>query len=365
MNTVGIVMMVFSVIGAADRILGNRFGLGKEFERGFMLLGDLALSMIGMIVISPLLAELLSPALNWLYAAIRIDPSSITSMLFANDLGGAALATEVAKDVQMGRFNGMVVTSMMGGTISFTIAFALGAVQERQHKPLLLGLLCGIVTIPFGCLLGGLVLRIPLMQLLYNLLPLIAFSLLVAAGLMYFPGLSTRIFGLLGVGIKILITFGLIFGIVRCLSGYEIVPGLNRLEDAGLICLNAAVVMTGAFPMLHILSKALGSRLDRIGQRAGINETASLGFISCLANSISTFGMMEKMDEKGVILNSAFAVSAAFVFGDHLAFTLAYDPGCLPAVIIGKLVAGALSLLVANFMYNRLNKQSGQGQRAV
>lgn len=358
MNAVAIFMMIFSVIGALDRILGNRFGLGKEFERGFMLLGDLALSMIGMIVVSPLLAQLLSPALNALYDAVRIDPSTITSMLFANDLGGSALATEVARDVQLGRFNGMVVTSMMGGTISFTIAFALGAVHEKQHKPLLLGLLCGISTIPFGCFLGGLVLRIPLMQLLYNLLPLLLFSLLVAAGLLFFPGASTRIFGMLGVGIKILITLGLILGIVRSLSGIEIIKGLNTLEDAGLICLNAAVVMTGAFPLLHILSRLLSRQLKGLGQRIGINETSSLGFVSCLANSISTFGMMDKMDEKGVMLNAAFAVSAAFVFGDHLAFTLAYDPGCLAGVIAGKLFAGLLSLLVANFMYSRLNHHS-------
>ena len=354
MNAIAIIMMIFSVIGALDRILGNKFGLGKEFERGFMLLGDLALAMIGMIVISPLLADLLSPALNALYNALHIDPSSITSMLFANDLGGSALATAVAKDVQLGRFNGMVVTSMMGGTISFTITFALSAVKPQQHKPLLLGLLCGIVTIPFGCFLGGLCLRIPLGQLLYNLLPLLLFSMLVAAGLFFLPDLCTKVFSILGTGIKILITIGLIFGIVRSLSGYEIIKGLNKLEDAGVICLNAAVVMTGAFPLLTLLSRVLNKQLRSLGERVGINETSSLGFVSCLANSISTFGMMEKMDEKGVLLNSAFAVSAAFVFGDHLAFTLAYDPGTLTGVIVGKLAAGVLSLVVAQFMYNRL-----------
>ena len=321
-----------------------------------MLMGDLALSMIGMIIISPLLAQILAPALNRLYDALRIDPSAITSMLFANDLGGAALAKEVARDPQLGRFNGMVVAPMMGCTISFTIAFALNAVKPHQHKPLLLGLLCGIVTIPPGCLLGGLILRIPLIQLLYNLLPLFFFSLMVAIGLLLLPELSTRIFHAVGTGIKILITIGLILGIVRSLSGYELIPGLNRLEDAGLICLNAAIVMTGAFPLLHILSRLLGKLLKRLGRSIGIDENASLGFVACLANSISVFGMMEKMDEKGVMLNAAFSVSAAFVFGDHLAFTLAYDPDCMAGVIIGKLTAGLLSLMAANFMYNRLTK---------
>jgi ethanolamine transporter len=292
--------------------------------------------------------------LNTLYDALGIEPSSITSMLFANDMGGAALASEVARDTQMGRFNGTVVASMMGCTISFTVAFSLNAVKSHQHRPLLLGLLCGIVTIPVGCFAGGFVLHVPTLPLLYNLLPLFIFSLLVAAGLMLFPELSTKIFGALGTSIKILITVGLILGIVCSLSGYEIISGLNPLEDAGIICLNAAIVMTGAFPLLKLLSKLLGKRLNALGKRIGIDETASLGLISCLANSISTFDMMGKMNEKGVMLNAAFAVSAAFVFGDHLAFTLAYDPECLIGVIIGKLTAGLLALLAANFMYRRL-----------
>ena len=35
--------------------------MGKELERGFYLFGNMALSMLGMIVISPLLADLMAP----------------------------------------------------------------------------------------------------------------------------------------------------------------------------------------------------------------------------------------------------------------------------------------------------------------
>ena len=65
---------------------------------------------------------------------------------------------------------------MMFGASADTIPYALGIVEARQHKPLLLGLLCGIVTIPLGCLIGGLVLQLPLGALLMNLLPLVLFS---------------------------------------------------------------------------------------------------------------------------------------------------------------------------------------------
>ena len=67
---------------------------------------------------------------------------------------------------------------------------------------------------------------------------------------------------------------------------------------------------------------------------------------------------MNKMDEKGAMLNSAFAVSAAFVFAGHLAFTMAWDTAYLPAMIVGKLVAGFLALGVALFLYQRINKGS-------
>ena len=45
MNTVIMWLMAFgAVLGGLDRILGNRFGLGKRFEEGFELLGATALS---------------------------------------------------------------------------------------------------------------------------------------------------------------------------------------------------------------------------------------------------------------------------------------------------------------------------------
>jgi ethanolamine transporter len=90
------VLAIFMVVGAADRIFGGKLGLGKELENGLMLLGVMMLSMVGMIVISPLIAWLLNPLLSKMN--FGIDPSIITAIFFANDMGGAPLAVEVAKD---------------------------------------------------------------------------------------------------------------------------------------------------------------------------------------------------------------------------------------------------------------------------
>jgi ethanolamine transporter len=79
----------------------------------------------------------------------------------------------------------------------------------------------------------------------------------------------------------------------------------------------------------------------------GINDTAAAGLIASLANSIATFGMVKDMDHRGKVVNVAFAVSAAFVFGDHLGFTAGFAPEMLPAVILGKLAGGVSAVAVA------------------
>ena len=65
---------------------------------------------------------------------------------------------------------------------------------------------------------------------------------------------------------------------------------------------------------------------------------------------------MDKMDKKGVVLNSAFAVSGAFILGSHLAFTMAFDTSYVLPVIAGKLVAGGLAVILSGVIYNKLQK---------
>ncbi len=357
MNYLTITMLVFSILGAIDRIIGNRFGFGKEFERAFMLIGTMALSMIGMIVISPLIAELMLPVSDFMSNAFGIDASVIPASLFANDMGGAPLAVEMANNEKTGLYNALVVSSMMGCTVSFTIPFALGVVDKEQHRELLLGLLCGIVTIPIGSFVGGVICGMPLIALTVNLIPLIIFSAIIALGLVLFPEMCVKVFKGFGVFITAVITIGLAFGIVRFLTGYEVIKGLATLEEGASICVNAAVVLSGSFPLMHFISKALSKPLEYAGGKLGINKYSAVGIISSLASSSATFGMTEKMDKKGVVLNSAFAVSGAFVLGSHLAFTMAFDSTYILPVIAGKLISGVLALALAVLVYKRTNNE--------
>ncbi len=351
MNPFSLVMLIFSVLGALDRIFGSRLGLGREFERGFMLLGTMALSMIGMIVLAPALAAALAPFFDWIYTALGLDPSIIPASLFANDMGGTAVGLAVMKDATVGYYNALVVSTMMGCTISFTLPFAIGVVEPRQHRDLLFGMLCGVATIPLGCFVGGLFTGVSLGALLLNLLPLLLLAGATALGLVFLPDLSVKIFHALAWIMTAMITVGLVLGSINFLAGREIIPALAPIEEAGTVCLNAAISLSGAFPLMFVVAKILRRPLAALGKRLRINDASAAGFVSTLVSNAPTFGNMRFMDRRGVVLNAAFAVSAAFTFGGHLAFTLAYSEGCpfdaLTPMIVGKLIAGLAAVVLA------------------
>ena len=211
------ITVAFVFLAAADRIFGSKLGLGKEFERGIKLLGDMALSMIGMIVLSPMIAWLLEPVFGLFKGGL--DASIIPAVLFANDMGGAALSLEIAQNPAVGGYHAFVVSSMMGATISFTIPFALSAVAKEKQKALFFGVLCGVVTIPVGSFFGGLIARVPFGLLILNLLPLVLVAGVLAFFLVKCPKGSIKAFSYLGIGMKALITVGLTMGIFFLFDG--------------------------------------------------------------------------------------------------------------------------------------------------
>ena len=345
------VIILFAILGAVDYVIGNKLGIGEEFKKAFMLLGTMALSMIGMIVLAPLMGEVLSPVFEFTYKYLHIEPSIIPAALLANDMGGAPLANEIAKNQSVGGFNALVVSSMMGATVSFTIPFAIGVVGKERHREMFLGFLCGIVTIPLGCLISGLFCDIWIVDLLLDLLPLLIFSAIIAVGLIKVPNLCIKIFRIFATLMTVLIVIGLLMGIVNFLLGKEIIKGIATLEEGAMVCFNASIVMCGMFPLISIISRLLKKPLTLLGKRVGINEISAVGFISTLATNATTLGMMDKMDKKGVMLNSAFAVSAAFTFAGHLAFTVSYDQSYLLPVIVGKITAGIFAVVLAAIIY--------------
>ena len=341
------VMAGFAVLGALDRIIGNKFGLGEKFEEGVLSMGSLALAMVGIIAIAPVLADLLRPVVVPVYGFLGADPAMFAGTILACDMGAGPLAQALTDDAQAAALGGVLCGSMLGATIVFSIPVAMGILKEADRPALAKGVLAGLVTIPVGILVGGLVAGFPIMKVLRNLIPIVLIAAVIALGLWKWEKAMIRGFGWFGKGVIALITVGLAAIIVETLTGFVLIPGLATIEEAFQTVGTIAIVLAGAFPLVYVLTKLLKKPLLKLGKLLGINDTAAAGLIASLANSIATFQLVKDMDSRGKVVNIAFAVSAAFVFGDHLGFTAGFAPELLPAVIAGKLAGGVSAVAVA------------------
>ena len=341
------VMAGFALLGAIDRIFGNRWGLGKEFEEGILAMGSLALAMIGIVTLAPVLADLLKPVIVPVYSALGADPAMFAGTILACDMGGGALAMEMTADPQAAMLGGVLTGSMLGATIVFTIPVAMGILREEDRPAMAKGILCGIVTIPLGVLVGGLVAGFPVGMVLRNLVPIVIIAALIVLGLWRAEQAMVKGFALFGKLVVGVVTVGLAAAIVEALTGYAILPGMAPISEGFETVGEIAIVLAGAFPLVFVITKLLRRPLLAAGKGLGINDAAAAGLIASLANSIATFGMVKDMNHRGKVINIAFAVSAAFVFGDHLGFTAGFAPEMLMAMIAGKLAGGIAAIAVA------------------
>ena len=192
----------------------------------------------------------------------------------------------------------------------------------------------------------------PFIMVVRNLVPIVLLAALIALGLWKAEDKMVRGFAVFGKLVVALITLGLAAAIVQALTGFALIPGMADISEGFQTVGTIAIVLAGAFPLVAVVTKLLRKPLLAAGKLLGINDAAAAGLIASLANSIATFGMVKDMNPRGKVVNIAFAVSAAFVFGDHLGFTAGFAPELLGPVILGKL-AGGVSAVAAALVLTR------------
>ncbi len=350
------VMAGFAVLGALDRILGNRWGLGKEFEDGILAMGSLALAMVGVVSLAPVLAAVLRPVVVPVYGLLGADPAMFAGTILACDMGGGPLAMEMTEDYQAAMLGGVLTGSMLGATLVFTIPVAMGILSEQDRPAMAKGILCGIVTIPLGVLAGGITAGFPIGMVLRNLIPIVIIAALIALGLWRAEKAMVRGFAVFGKIVVAVVTVGLAAAIWEALTGIPLIRGMAPISEGFATVGTIAIVLAGAFPLVFVITKLLRKPLMAAGRTLGINDAAAAGLVASLANSIATFGMVKDMNERGKVVNIAFSVSAAFVFGDHLGFTAGFAPEMMGAMMVGKLVGGVSAIAVALWLTRKENE---------
>ncbi|WP_432619672.1 ethanolamine utilization protein EutH [Butyricicoccus sp.] len=365
------IMMIFMILGAVDKAMGNKRGYGAAFDEGFQAMGPLAIAMVGVIAAAPVLSMVLRPIVGPIYELLGSSPSIFATTLLLADSGGYPLAVELAgNDIVMGQFAGIIVGCTMGCILLFDIPVALTLIQKKDRPLLACGILVGVITAPIGCFVGGIVMNamteysMDLGTMFFSLLPVILVAIVLAAGLWFKPIALMNGFAKFGAFVTGLIAIFVAIAVFQYETGIRFplfhlmveagADGVSPLANSVEILGDIAFVLIGAFPMVEFIKRHFGGALAKVGSKLGMNEAASAGIVATLANNIPTFQMMKDMNPKGKLMNVAFASCAAFMFGDHLGFVAGVNSNMIVPMIFAKLACGLSALFLANLLAPQL-----------
>ena len=354
------ILMIFiaagAILGGVDKILGNRFGLGQKFDDGFLLMGQMALSMTGIICLAPMLATWLGSVIRPVFSAVGIDPAMFGCVL-AIDMGGYQLAMDLAQDPEIGRFSGIIASSMFGCTLVFTIPVGMSVLPEKDRPFFLKGLLAGLISLPAGLWVGGLLQGLSFGTILYQSIPIFFLSVVLLLGLIHFPDRTIRLFSGVACLIQIVATVGLVLSAVQYIVGITILPNLGSLDDALEIVGSIAIFMLGSLPLAELLRRCLARPFCWIGSKTGLNDASTTGIIVGTITVMPALAMVRYMDQRGKVLCGSFLVCGASAFAAHMGFAASTQPDLILPLLGGKFAGALLGLVIAMRMTRADSKQ--------
>jgi ethanolamine transporter len=372
------IIMTCAVIGAIASIVKEESELGNQFLEGINSIGAIFLPVAGIMASAPFLTAFVSNVFGPVFALVGADKAMAATTIIAVDMGGYQLANSLAATKESW-IMAMMTGYMAGATIVFSIPVGLKMIQKKDHKYMALGVMSGLLTIPIGVLVSSAViafsnpyiraivstngeatyqLAMQWGQIFQNLIPLVIICVALAVGLLLKP--DAMIKGFIGFG-KIMdsaLRMIFVFCVVEYFTGFfsktigawgfnPILADsvdLNRaLEVSGAI----GMMLCGAFPMVYLIKRFLTKPLNVIGKKVGLSADATTGILAGAANVLALFSMIKDMKAEDKVKTIAFAVSGAFLFGDHLAFTANFQPTLILPVLLGKLAASIIAIVVA------------------
>lgn len=350
MNILIVILLFFALLGALDMVVGGRFGLAQSFENGMARIGALCLSMMGIYCMGIIIVRSTVPFWQGLQNLLPFDASILLGAILAPDMGGYAVAKEIAVDPEAAVFSGVLLASTLGGTVSFVIPVFLGSLAKREIPQLMEGVARGVVALPVGLLVGLIFLRTPFREGLNGFLPILCFCAVLFIGLRFLPRGTVKVVSVFGELVRI---SSIVFFSITAASLFFPEWGLVDAElilEMLEIVFRIAVVMSGAMVLSAIVMKKAKAPLMVLAKKLGINEYAVWGLILSLVSSVAVLPLYPKMDGKGKMLVSAFSVSGAFVFGGQFAFIASVESTSVTwAYLLTKLCGGIAAIALTLF----------------
>lgn len=348
MNIFVVLMLCFAVLGLLDEILGGKLGFMPDFERGLTTMGGLAMSTVGFYSIGVSYVQNHAEAFAAAAEHMPFDPSLVVGCLLAPDMGALGIAQKVAASASIAIFTGSMVSGGLGATVGYQLPVFLAAVRKDEIPELMRGFIFGLIMLPAGLIVGGLMLGLSLSQLFFNMIPVLVLCAVLILAFVTVPSQTTRCLIVIGNGIRI-ISF-LFFGIAVFsvfVPQYAVVDSVLVSEMLYMV-LRMVIVACGGLVLSHIALDKLKKPIEAMGRFLGVNNESVVGlFLSC-TQSLAMLPLFSQMDRRGKIINAAFSVAGAYVIGGQMAFVASLVPAsAVTPYMANKFIAGVLAVILA------------------
>ena len=350
-----IIMAIFFVLGALDRLFGNKTGMGEQFEKAFGLMGPTSLTVVGLICLAPVAAPLILKVVEPVFGLIGADPAMLPGVLLSCDVG-YHIGAEMSSDPQLALYGGLVVGSVMGFVISFTIPVACGLIKNEDYRYFSGGVLMGYIFDPIACFIGGICMGLHPLVVLINLIPVIVIALAVILGLLFAPRATMKVFRVFAKLLLAVITVGLCAAAIQAMTGFVVIPGMTPIVEGWKTIGTIVLSLGGSLPLMHALRYAFSKPINRLSSKAGINDVAVFSIVLAFTSLVPGYSKFHEMNPKGKLYYAAFSASAGCMLACHLGFPASIDPTIVTPVLIAKIIAGVLAMFSVTIMHKRIFK---------
>ncbi len=352
------ILAIFALIGGLDHLFGNRLGLGSKFEKAFSLMGPMATSITGIIVMVPILSLGLQKTIVPLFTKLGFDPG-VFGGLIPIDWGGYFLSKNLAANPKLGNYGGINVAGTFGTVLSFSIPLGMRVLKDKNKQDAFArGILEGLVIMPVALILGGLVSGLKITEILWHSLPILVLSCLVLLGIWKKLPLMIRIFSVFSNILRVIGIIGIIAGAFQQMAGVALIPGITPIIDALRVVSLVTVTLLGCLPLAEFLSRLLKKPFAALAEKIGTCPEALSDPILTLASGTSGIIAMNEFDDRGIELNAAFAVFAVSGLSAQLSFTLNNAPEQVPSFMVTKILGGIIAMIFSAWMMSQRAKRA-------
>lgn len=348
MNIFVAFMLFFATLGLLDEILGGKLGLMQDFEKGLTTMGGLALSTVGFYSIGVSYIQNHAESLAAAAEHMPFDPSLLLGCLLAPDMGALGMAQRLAATATIAIFTGSMVAGGLGMTVGYQLPVFLAAVKKSEIPELMRGFIFGLITLPTGLVVGGLMIGLAPLELFYNMTPVLILCVVLIAAFLLIPAQTTKCLIVIGNTIRIIsfLFFGIaVFGVFVPEHAFV---DTDLVSEMLYMVLRMVIVACGGLVLSHIALDKLRRPIEAAGRFLGINSESVIGLVLSCTQSLAMLPLFSQMDRRGKILNAAFSVAGAYVVGGQMAFVASLIPAeSISAYMANKMIAGVLAVALA------------------